>query len=423
MLTLERRHTKKCNEKWAKRHHQNSKDPAKLDPKELKKCDCPIRVIGVDIRGKMHRESLDTKDLIVAGERIRKMELGEPLIVTTPQVDIAGAFDNYTGIIQSQRDVKDTSILQTYKTIKNHLVRFFGNLGITLMEPITDNHLDNLVMEWKKLGANTRHHYIQILQDFFGVAESRKWISHDPSKQLVRPKRPAGKCTLPFDLGTEDQRIIDAIPHWAGGKQRGGHSPWSQTPENASALLYVLRYTGLRISDAFTFEPRALVKRVIEGQEAYCYYLPNQQKTGEPVFIVIPPDVAEYVMNAARLTEQCAFYDPEGTDLEPKKKQIDHRHQWGTRFRQNVLRYLEIVSGVPNIHPHRFRDTFAVYLLQHDVDIRAVSRMLGHTDIATTLKYYEHWIKGDQLKAIQTMMGTWKSNAENVIRFPRKKVG
>jgi site-specific recombinase XerD len=412
MLSLERRHTKKCNAKWAKRHHQNRKDPIKLNPKELKKCDCLIRVIGVDIRGRMHRESLDTKDLIVAGERIRKMELGEPLIAATPQVAIAEAFDNYTGIIQSQRDVKDTSIFQTYNTVKNHLVRFFGQMSITLMEPITDNHLDNLVMEWKECGANTRHHYIQIVQDFFDVAESRKWISHDPSKQLVRPKRPAGKCTLPFDLDTEDQKLVDAIPNWMDGKKRGGPSPWSKTPETASALLYVLRYTGLRISDAcFNFDPRSLVKRTIEGEQAYCYYLPNQQKTGEPVFIVIQPDVAEYIINAPRLTEQFAFYDPEGTDLEPKKKQIEHKH------------YLETVSGVSNIHPHRFRDTFAVYLLQHDVDIRAVSRMLGHTDIATTRKYYEHWVKGDQLKAIKTMMGTWKSTAAQVIRFPGKKVG
>ncbi|MGO9965843.1 MAG: hypothetical protein ACLPY2_01100 [Bryobacteraceae bacterium] len=74
------------------------------------------------------------------------MELGEPLIATTPQLAIADAFDNYTGIIQSQRDVKDTSVFQTYNTVKNHLVRFFGDLGITLMEPVNDNHLDNLVM-------------------------------------------------------------------------------------------------------------------------------------------------------------------------------------------------------------------------------------------------------------------------------------
>jgi integrase len=128
-------------------------------------------------------------------------------------------------------------------------------------------------------------------------------------------------------------------------------------------------------------------------------------------------------MKAPRLTEQYAFYDPEGTDTHSKKRQLEHKHQWGGRFRQNVLRYLEIVSGVPNIHPHRFRDTFAVYLLQHDVDFRAVARMLGHTDIATFLKYYEHWIKSDQVKAISTMIRTWKPDAPNVIRFPGKKVG
>jgi hypothetical protein len=64
------------------------------------------------------------------------------------------------------------------------------------------------------------------------------------------------------------------------------------------------------------FEPRSLEKRVVEGEngpQAYCYFLPRQQKTQEPVFNVLRPDVAEYILIAPRLTEQYAFYDPEGT--------------------------------------------------------------------------------------------------------------
>ena len=167
------------------------------------------------------------------------------------------------------------------------------------------------------------------------------------------------------------------------------------------------------------FEPRSLVKRTVDGQEVYCYFLPKMEKTEEPVFIVIRPDVAEYIIAAPRLTEKYAFYDPEGTEGN-KKDSEDHRKQWGSRFHQNALRYLEKQSGVPHIHPHRFRDTFAVHLLKSGVDIRAVSRLLGHTDVATTLRYYEHWIPGDQLAAARAMMKTWE-HGDNVIEFGKKK--
>jgi hypothetical protein len=82
MLEAERRHTKECTRNRAdhKRKNGTPEPLPPLSPKELKKCDCPLRVVGVDIRGKWHREALDTKDLFVAAERIRKLELGEPLV-------------------------------------------------------------------------------------------------------------------------------------------------------------------------------------------------------------------------------------------------------------------------------------------------------------------------------------------------------
>jgi integrase len=94
----------------------------------------------------------------------------------------------------------------------------------------------------------------------------------------------------------------------------------------------------------------------------------------------------------------------------------------GTRFRQNVVAYLEKVCGVVNIHPPRVRDTFAVDFLQKNGDIRALSRLLGHKDVATTLRYYELYIPSDQNKAIEAMMKTWDNETPiSVIPFPVKK--
>jgi site-specific recombinase XerD len=430
MLQAERRHTKKCNERQEKRAAKNPEEPPKLPPKELKKCNCPLWVIGVDIRGHFHRESLDTRDLTTAAIRIQKLELGEPLSKPMPDAEIETAWKDYTDILQSQRDVKDSSITGSYRPVKNALLRFAEHKGIRMMNQISETFCDGLVGQWKDLGAATRHHYIQIIQDFFGVGFSRGWIAQDPSTKLVRPKRPVQKCTLPFDLEDEDPRIVAAIPHWNDAIQRPNHngiSVWAKHPKTAAALMYVLRFTGVRISDGYLFEPRCLKKRVVNGKDAYCYFLPRQQKTQEPVFIVIRPDVGEFIVKAPRLTDKYAFYDPEGTDpeaktTEEKRKSNEHKHQWGTRFRQDALHYLEKVSGVAHIHPHRFRDTFAVDFLSNDGDIRALSRLLGHKDIATTLRYYEHYIPSDQKKAIEAMMKTWEDEEPiNVIPFRAKK--
>lgn len=412
MLHAERRHTKKCNERQLKRAQKNSGEPQKLPPKELKKCECPLWVVGVDLRGKFHRESLDTLDLTTAAIRIQKLELGEEIMRPQLAFGIKEAFEKYEAILQGQRGVKHTSLYYSYHVIKRAILRFAGHRGIKMMGQVDESFLDELVAhEWRNCAIATRHHHIQIVQDFFRVAFSRGWIAKDPSVKLVRPKRSTDKKTLPFDLDTEDRKIVAAIPRWNELIKRPNHngiSVWAKNPNTAAALLYTIRFTGLRISDGFMFEPRSLKKRILNGKEAYCYFLPRQQKTQEPVFNVIRPDVGEYIINAPRLTERYAFYDPEGSEGN-QERECKHRHMWGSRFRQNVVSYLEKVSGVPNIHPHRFRDTFAVDFLAKGGDIRQLSRLLGHKDVATTLRYYEHWIPGDQNKAVETMMKTWEA--------------
>ena len=79
MLQAQRRHTQKCNRDQERKHEKNPNEPLKLSPKELKKCSCPLRVVGVDLRGRFVRESLDTCDLTTAASRIQKLELGEPV--------------------------------------------------------------------------------------------------------------------------------------------------------------------------------------------------------------------------------------------------------------------------------------------------------------------------------------------------------
>ncbi len=62
--------------------------------------------------------------------------------------------------------------------------------------------------------------------------------------------------------------------------------------------------------------------------------------------------------------------------------------------RRTVFRVLK----VPNVkgHPHRFRDTFSVRLLEQGEDLRTVQLLLGHTSIRTTEKHYAPFVQSFQ---------------------------
>lgn len=52
-----------------------------------------------------------------------------------------------------------------------------------------------------------------------------------------------------------------------------------------------------------------------------------------------------------------------------------------------ILKKLEDRSGVVNVHPHRFRRTLATMLIDRGMSIQDVAKILGHSNINTTLGY------------------------------------
>ena len=56
-------------------------------------------------------------------------------------------------------------------------------------------------------------------------------------------------------------------------------------------------------------------------------------------------------------------------------------------------RYLKKFSeryGIPDLHPHKLRHSFASVAITHGADVASVSEKLGHSDKAITLRMYTH---------------------------------
>ena len=62
----------------------------------------------------------------------------------------------------------------------------------------------------------------------------------------------------------------------------------------------------------------------------------------------------------------------------------------------DIVKSLGKKAGVGNVHPHRFRRTFATDLLNRGMRIEEVMVLMGHTKIETTLIYCN--IKQDNVR-------------------------
>ena len=54
---------------------------------------------------------------------------------------------------------------------------------------------------------------------------------------------------------------------------------------------------------------------------------------------------------------------------------------------QYILKEIAKRSGVANVHPHRFRRTFATNLARRGMEVQEIQRLLGHSNINTTMTY------------------------------------
>jgi integrase/recombinase XerD len=364
MLNLYRRHFKNC--------------PHRAEGRSYKRCKCTIWVDGV--LGKQEiRESLRLRDMQKASELVHEWEAHgrrETEQNKNQSLTIGRSCVHFLRDAKA-RDLREAT-LDKYRLLFRRLLPFSRKRGLRFAFELKLDVLREFRNSWPdhNLAALKK---LERLRAFLRFAHDSGWIPDgDCGKKIKNPK-----CTQPPTLPLSKEEITKILGACFDYPDRAN-------AVRLRALILLLRYSGLRIRDSVTLR----CDRIQKGK-LFLY----TAKTGTAVWCPLPQVVTD-ALNVIPLAVGGQYFFWTG-ESEPKSCVGD----W-----QRSLRRLFKLAGVPDAHPHRFRDTFAVELLLAGVPLERVSILLGHQSVRITEKHYSPWVAARQEQLEQDVRRTWDSD-------------
>jgi site-specific recombinase XerD len=234
--------------------------------------------------------------------------------------------------------------IEDYSRAIRMFIAYVGNMP---MQDITVNQIAGFLASVRRQGVGEK----TILNRHIGLAAFWTWalkneiVDRHIVRQVEKPKPPE-IIIEPFKE-SEVRALLNEV---------------RKNPERDRAIIYLLLDTGLRASELVSLDReeidlenhRIIVKK---GKGNKDRKVPFCNKT------------------AAVL----AYYLKNCTDRKPfniKRRSLTH-----------VVFRLGLRSGVRNVHPHRFRHTFAINYLRNGGDVFTLQKILGHTTMEMVKRY------------------------------------
>lgn len=263
----------------------------------------------------------------------------------------------------------DEKTLKAYRIDLKQYTLFSSELPVCLSKDTLDQYITDLHKQFK---PKTVKRKIASLKAFFHYLEYRELLSENPFLKLDIRFREAKLLpkTIPFHCIQLFLSTLYAQKEYATSEYQ------LRCYIRDIAVIELLFATGMRISELCSLRPSDIDMKshniLIYGKGAKERIL---QIENPEVILAI----TSYQQTFKKDIEVCGYFFV---------NRLQHKlSDQSVRFMIN--HYAKLAGIEQHITPHMFRHSFATLLLEQDVDIRYIQRMLGHSSISTT-EIYTH---------------------------------
>lgn len=295
--------------------------------------------------------------------------------------------DRFLEMILTER----AASINTIESYRSDLEQFIASVPRISHDILINATKDDLrkylaILEKSNFAASTASRKLSCLRQFYKFLFAEGIKADNPSVDLESPR--IGR-SLP-KLLTEDQ-----VTRLLGVAQEDAKCSNRLEDIRLWALLELLYATGLRVSELVS-----LPMAVFRSGEPYIYVRGKGDKErlvplSERALVAVSSYID--VMTSAKDSKGKLKFSRGNKWLFPSRGK--HGHLTRHRFAQ-LLKTLGAKVGLSpaSLSPHVVRHAFATHLLANGADLRAVQKLLGHSDISTT-QIYTHVLE-ERLKSL-----------------------
>ena len=395
-LNLYRRHREACEGGHVFDSRSGEFDERK---KTWKRCACLIFTSGT-LDGKFSRKCTDTSHWTDARRIADEYQKAgswtgapkpEPVLPEPAPAKARVTIGDACKVFLASRESANLApaTFRKYQTFTKQITAYAESKGYVFLDQITTDDIDLFWANWK-LGPRAKGKRLTTLRAFFRFSMNRKWISESPVSSDIKAPVGSSKAAnkAPF---TDDElkRILDACDdvkiEW---KNETGLGVW--TGEDLKDLIWLMLYTGFRISDATFFS----IKR-LQGDQVFI----RAKKNGGDVFAYVPDWLRDRLLARSERHGERLFVVARSERLETVTN----------IWRRRMAKAFEVAGPFEEpATPHRFRHTFARILLQRGVSVADVADLLGD-DEKTVREHYARWVPERQARLTKILKDAFQS--------------
>ena len=274
-------------------------------------------------------------------------------------VDLLAEYREY---LITERDASEntmSSYMRDLKQLQEYLQREKGSILQEVNEKDLQDYIEHLREAGKSISTIARN--IASWKNFFQYLMHQNIITENPARSLS-----AGKAEhkLPEILTNKEVELLLQQPKASDAKGT-----------RDKAMLELMYATGIRVSELIDLN----VSDVNLQSASIRCFSKNRERfiPMYPYAVTILRDYMDHVR-----TSLVSSSENEALFVNMNGERMSRQGFW------KIIKYYQNKAKIKkDITPHMLRHSFAAHLLENGADLKSVQKMLGHSDISSTLFY------------------------------------